>query len=74
MTIKDLRQTKQITQVQAAKQLGVSERSYQRWENGETVIPTGRLMPFARLYGVSVTKILLAWAEMYALGAEEVRA
>lgn len=71
-TLKSLREAKGYSQGGVAGLLGVQERQVRRWENGEAVIPTGRLMPLARCLGVGVGQLLEAAAEMEALGADEI--
>ena len=71
VTLKELRESRKFTQVEVAKRLGITRRLYQRWELGERDIPTGRLIPLARLYKVSVKNLLRCWAEMYSVDATE---
>ena len=56
--LKALRQEKGITQEQLAEQMGVSNRSVSRWENGANMPDLDLLIALAKFYGVSLEEIL----------------
>ena len=70
-TMKDLRESQNLTQVKVAETLGVTERAYQYWEHGDVSIPTGRLVPLSRVLDVEISELLEAWANMGFIDAEE---
>jgi len=64
--LRRLRQQKQLTQEQAAEQLGVSAQSISRWECG-TTLPDVMLLPqIARLYCVTVDDLYREQSSVYA--------
>ena len=56
--IRDLREDKDLTQVQVAKYLGMSETGYSKYETGENDLPTTVLIKLARLYNTSIDYLL----------------
>ena len=56
--IRDLREDKDLTQTQLAKEINVSQRTYSYYENGERTIPPEILVALAKFYNVSVDYIL----------------
>ena len=57
----DLRQARKnagLTMVDAAKELGITQSSLSRIENGDTGVPTQRLIDMAGLYGVSPSSLM----------------
>ena len=52
--LKTLRKEKNLTQEQAAEQLGVSNRTVSRWETGTNMPDISLLLEIAELYGVSI--------------------
>lgn len=66
--LKELREHKQITQAQAAKEIGVTVKTYREWEIGKYTkdnsthyypsIDAGNLLALSELYGVSVDYLL----------------
>ena len=56
--IRDLREDKDLTQTQLAKEVNVSQRTYSYYENGERTIPPEILIALAKFYNVSVDYIL----------------
>ncbi len=56
--IKGVRKNKGMTQVEAAKELGITQSQYSRYESGFTNIPSDMLSKIADLFGVSVDVIL----------------
>lgn len=49
-----LRRLRQLTQEQAAEQVGVTRQALAKWENGETLPDIERCRQLAQLYGVSL--------------------
>ena len=56
--IRDMREDKDLTQTQLAKEINVSQRTYSYYENGERTIPPEILIALAKFYNVSVDYIL----------------
>lgn len=56
--IRDLREDKDLTQLQIADVLGITQSSYARYEIGQRDIPTTILIKLADYYGVSVDYLL----------------
>jgi transcriptional regulator with XRE-family HTH domain len=56
--IRDLREDKDLKQVEVAKILGMSQTGYSKYETGENDIPTLILIKLARFYNTSVDYIL----------------
>lgn len=56
--LRALRQEKGVTQEQLAEQMGVSNRSVSRWENGANMPDLDLLIELAKYYGVSLEEIL----------------
>lgn len=56
--IRDLREDKDLTQVQVAKFLGMSQTGYSKYETGENDLPTTILIKLARLYNTSIDYLL----------------
>lgn len=56
--IRDMREDKDLTQTQLAKEVNVSQRTYSYYENGERTIPPEVLIALAKFYNVSVDYIL----------------
>ena len=56
--IRDMREDKDLTQTQLAKEINVSQRTYSYYENGERTIPPEILVALAKFYNVSVDYIL----------------
>ena len=56
--IKQLRQTKGVTQETLANVLGVTYQAVSRWENGETTPNTETLKLLSELFGVSINALL----------------
>lgn len=66
--LKELRERKKITQAQAAKEIGVTVKTYREWEIGKYAkdssthyypsIDAGNLLALSELYGVSVDYLL----------------
>lgn len=56
--IRDLREDKDLTQLQVAQILGMSQTGYSKYETGENDIPTAILIKMAEFYNVSIDYIL----------------
>lgn len=56
--IRDLREDRDLTQTQLAKQLNMSQTGYSKYETGENDIPTPILIKLANLYGTSIDYLL----------------
>lgn len=56
--ISDLREDRDLTQTQLAKQLNMSQTGYSKYETGENDIPTPILIKLANLYGTSIDYLL----------------
>ena len=56
--IRDLREDKDMTQIQIAKMLGMSQTGYSKYETGENDIPTVVLIKLARFYNISIDYLL----------------
>ena len=56
--LKTLRKEKNLTQEQAAEQLGVSNRTVSRWETGTNMPDISLLLEIAELYSVSIPELI----------------
>ncbi len=56
--IRDLREDREMTQVQMGKILGCSQRVYSNYERGDIDIPTAILIKLADFYNVSTDYLL----------------
>ena len=56
--VRDLREDKDLTQADVAKILNVYTTTYQRWERGETEIPSHIVKQLSIYYNVSADYIL----------------
>lgn len=56
--IRDLREDKDISQREIAKELGMSQTGYSKYETGENDIPTAILKALALFHGTSVDYLL----------------
>ena len=56
--IRDLREDKDLKQIQVAKMLGMSQTGYSKYETGENDVPTTVLIKLARFYNTSIDYIL----------------
>ena len=56
--IRDLREDKDLTQLQVAQVLGMSQTGYSKYETGENDIPTAILIKMSAFYDVSIDYIL----------------
>lgn len=58
MTLKTLRATKNLSQKQAAKKLGVSVDTWGNWERGDTEPSVSKAYQIADEFGVSIDDII----------------
>ena len=56
--IKDLREKKNMTQVELAERLCVSAKTISKWETGKGYPDISLLEPIARVFGISVTELI----------------
>ena len=56
--LRDLREDKDLNQTQIAKELGMSQTGYSKYETGENDIPTAILIKLANFYNVSIDYLL----------------
>ena len=56
--IRDLREDLELSQTELAKQLGMSQTGYSKYETGENDIPTSILIQLAHLHHTSVDYLL----------------
>lgn len=71
--LKEIRKRRGLTQGEVAKEVGVTPRMIRAYENGEYLIPVGRLVSVARALGVSIQIVMEGMAELEALGAEKMQ-
>lgn len=55
--LRDLREDKDLTQIQCTKIAYISKNSYIRYENGERIPPLDTIVKFAKYYNVSIDYI-----------------
>lgn len=58
-TLKELRARKDVTQEQAAKDLGVSTQTYNAWERDVSNVAISKVMRVAEYFGVDLEEIFL---------------
>lgn len=56
--LSQLRHEKNLTQEQLGEQLGVTNKTVSRWENGNYMPPVEILMQLSEFYGISINEIL----------------
>ena len=56
--IRDLREDSDITQTKMAEKLNISQRTYSRYENAESLMPLDILVQIADIHGVSIDYLL----------------
>lgn len=56
--IRDLREDSNLNQTELAKQLGMSQTGYSKYETGENDIPTSVLIALAKIHNTSVDYLL----------------
>lgn len=57
-TIKKARQYSGLTQEEMAKELGVSTKTYQNYENGKVAMRIDTAKMFSKLTGIDLSKII----------------
>ena len=57
LKIKQLRTERGITQIHAAKTVGVSQQTLSRWERNEGLPDAGQMKKLAHMYHVSVNEL-----------------
>ena len=57
-TIKQLRETRKMTQTELARQLGVSDKTVSKWETGKGLPDISLLQPLAQALGISVIELM----------------
>ena len=58
MRLKTLRQGRNLSQIDFAKELGISPRNYQRYEYGQREPSASTLIDFVKFYNVSADYLL----------------
>lgn len=56
--IRDLREDRDMTQTQIAKMLGISQRAYSYYENGQRTLTPEILIELAKIHNVSIDYLL----------------
>ena len=56
--LKEFRDKKEITQKEIAETIGIKQQQYQRYENGENMMPVNYLVEICKKYKVSADYIL----------------
>ena len=56
--IRDLREDRDLNQIQIAKILGMSQTGYSKYETGENDLPTTVLIKLSRFYDTSIDYLL----------------
>lgn len=56
--IRDLREDKDLTQTKLAEQLNITQRTYSRYENADSLMPLDILVQIADFHDVSVDYLL----------------
>lgn len=56
--LRELREDRDLTQTEVGKIIGVSQRTYSYYENGERMLPPEVLIALANLYSVTVDYLL----------------
>ena len=57
-TIKSLRETKKLTQLELAEQIGVSDKAISKWETAKGLPDISLLQPLAKALGVSLIELM----------------
>lgn len=58
-SLKELRARKNITQVETAKEIGVSVQTYNAWEKDISRVAVGKVKALADFFGVTIGEIFL---------------
>ena len=56
--IRDIREDADLTQTEVAKELGIRQTVYSRYERGENLMPITHLVTLAKFYGTSADYLL----------------
>lgn len=56
--IQSIRKSRNLTQKQLAEQIGVSDKTISKWENGNSAPDTSMLLPLCRVLDISVNELL----------------
>lgn len=56
--LRDIREEKELRQIDVAKILNVSQANYSRWENGTELIPLKKLTIFCNYFNVSMDYVI----------------
>lgn len=56
--LKEFREKREITQKEMAETIGIKQQQYQRYENGENMMPVNYLIEICKNYKVSADYIL----------------
>ena len=57
-TIKQLRETRNLTQAELAKRIGISSKTVSKWETGKGLPDISLLQPLAQVLGISVIELM----------------
>lgn len=58
-TLKELRARKNLTQVQIAKDIGISPQTYNAWEKDASNVAVGKILALASYHNVTIGEIFL---------------
>ena len=58
-TVRELRTRKGLTQIEAAKALGITATTYAKWESNTSGLTIAKVRKLADLYGVTLDDIFL---------------
>ena len=58
MNLKEIRKAKGVSQIQAARDLNLSQVTYNRYENGQREVPNIVLISMADYFGITVDELL----------------
>lgn len=59
-SIKELRARKNITQAEAAREIGISVQTYNAWEKDISKVAIGKVKAIADFFGVTIGEIFLS--------------
>ena len=72
--LQQLRKSKGLTQKELAEQIGVSDKTISKWENGNSFPDTSMLLPLCNVLDITVNELLTCekiLPENYSIKAEE---
>lgn len=72
--LQEVRKSKGLTQKELAEQIGISDKTISKWENGNSVPDTSMLLPLCNALGITVNEFLSCekiLPENYSMKAEE---